>query len=816
MPTNTVIDQISDLTKAIGDVYDAVHNGIGSSTVIGSSIYNLLQLQSIASSGLPSFGFIYGPEGAAANVAVSYDPSDPYYVQVSGGQVSYNGVRIQIASGKVPIKATFASTYDTSYAYGIVLGFPVSEAIKSTSVNTTTTSQAIAGNSSLVAVKNASIAVQLGFPLQAQISGYYIRFSGVDATGNNLIVDPSFYNGSSYGTTPNVTLSAGASVYFVYEPQVMAIYGLPTSVGTYSAAAYTYYPFMPDDWLPVALVLAKNPSNPVVCGSGPYEIIRTATVYPAPESGDTLFTSDMATTIARATATTQASLQQAQDSASVTQMIGAFEQYTSQIAQNTQTSFSSYWAQQPFQPTSYFSRSVSFDGIERMDFSDAFKRAYYAMRHVDLVHTFAIFRGDLYEFAGSLTGNPPSSVAAHSYGVQTLCGLSPNNSLSRGSYTYGVTAVTMSGETIPTYVTVRASSASPGYFFNHIEWAQVSSAAYYHVYRKAKSGLTTTPASIVGDYSEYRLTADNEALGYGLYSQANITYGTTRQLTHVYEAFQFVATGTWLQGVALRVSRGPSPISQSNSLVVTLCSQSASAPGAVISTDLGTIPFSALTTGWQDFNLVFQHGGVSLTAGSYYWITITTSSSIGSDVVNILTGTETAPNIYATSPDGTSWTTISNILPYYRLMYGFIDNGRVGLTTTRRGLKITGQIALKPSRLRVYVPPVSNLIAGTQPDVQVSGDTGVYTTDNPESTITRNEMVVTVTAQNGTTGIPVAFTVTVPKGTPRNTQFLLGVETDLFDRVIDVQVSPGSNVRLGANNQILWHIYDLITVETTP
>jgi hypothetical protein len=91
--------------------------------------------------------------------------------------------------------------------------------------------------------------------------------------------------------------------------------------------------------------------------------------------------------------------------------------------------------------------------------------------------------------------------------------------------------------------------------------------------------------------------------------------------------------------------------------------------------------------------------------------------------------------------------------------------------------------------------------------------TGIATTDY--QTI-KNDLVVTVVAQNGENGEPTTLTTTVPKGTARDQRFALGNDLQLFDRVIDAYVSPGSSLTRINNGPILWDIYDLITIETTP
>jgi hypothetical protein len=148
--------------------------------------------------------------------------------------------------------------------------------------------------------------------------------------------------------------------------------------------------------------------------------------------------------------------------------------------------------------------------------------------------------------------------------------------------------------------------------------------------------------------------------------------------------------------------------------------------------------------------------------------------------------------------------------PYIKLR-GFLDNGLSVKYPVRRGLKFTNRISLNPRRLSVYVPPVDN-IATAVSESYLSAYDGIYT----ESTVTKNEMIVTVTARLGETGTPKTFTQTIPQGTSRSTRFTLGNSTDLFDRVDDVVVTPGTNLQRSNNGPIQWSLYDLFTVETLP
>ena len=77
-------------------------------------------------------------------------------------------------------------------------------------------------------------------------------------------------------------------------------------------------------------------------------------------------------------------------------------------------------------------------------------------------------------------------------------------------------------------------------------------------------------------------------------------------------------------------------------------------------------------------------------------------------------------------------------------------------------------------------------------------------------------MVVTVIAKLGENGEEKTLTTTVPKGTGRDERFLLGSNIDLFDRIVDAYITPGTNLTRNNNGPILWDIYDLITIETVP
>ena len=142
---------------------------------------------------------------------------------------------------------------------------------------------------------------------------------------------------------------------------------------------------------------------------------------------------------------------------------------------------------------------------------------------------------------------------------------------------------------------------------------------------------------------------------------------------------------------------------------------------------------------------------------------------------------------------------------------GYLDNGNITGEVVRKGISLTNRISFEPRRLSVYVPPVDDLSTSA---IRLNGSaTGIATTTD---TTIKNDLVVYVTAKNGSFGEVKTLSATVPQGTTRNTRFILGTEVDLFDRVLDVYVVPGTNLNRESNGPIIWDIYDLITVETVP
>jgi hypothetical protein len=245
-----------------------------------------------------------------------------------------------------------------------------------------------------------------------------------------------------------------------------------------------------------------------------------------------------------------------------------------------------------------------------------------------------------------------------------------------------------------------------------------------------------------------------------------------------------------------------------NDIVVTLHSDTAGAPGTIIATST-SIKYGDLTTELSEFTSVFN---TAVIPGNTYWLRISRITAPTGGNIQIAVNTSGTNQVY-TSPDASVWTAVSSRAAYFKLR-GWIDRGVVSQYPIQRGIKLTNRVSLTPRRISVLVPEIETLPnTGLTPKYANNGDDLVT---ESESTLTQNDMVISVTARKGETGTPVNLSVTVPKGTVRGTRFLLGTSTQLFDRIDNVSVQPGANLTLTPNGQISWSVYDFVTVETAP
>jgi hypothetical protein len=784
---------VIEVARAIGDIYEAIHDGVGSEALPGTALFEVRNLERLASNSLPYFGVL---ETDPAGFEISYDETnDPYFVTVGPGEIGFNGSRLSILAQRIPIRRDFAQSYNNTDQYGIRLGFPIEEARRSTrSYSTTVSANAFAGATELPVADTATVEA-LGFPIQAHVGTTFIVFSGLNASKTALVIDPGFNNGTGYGTLA-ATVYAGTAVRFIYEPRIRAVCGLPQAGVGSDPDDFTYYPPLPKSWLPIADLLIINPADPRLAGSDPNWAVRSTLVpWPAPGSGETVFEAEDAAIITAACAATRQTLRSVRDGATAAGLIQALRNYTAKKADNPQTSFRQFWSQQPFRPTSYFGRGISFAGLERIEFPSAFAKAYYDLYNEDIQHTFAMFRGDLVSQTNIVVGL--TNVAGVTAG--SVLAKDEPSSLPRGTHIYGISAVLSSGETPPTYISTLAESSSPDYFLNELAWNSAPSALFYHVYRRS---------NIAGELTEYRLTDANEITGIPKFTNTPVTVAQHDTISTAYYAIKVVPqSGSFLGGISLLLSATAAITNTTQGLTLTLHADSGGSPGTLLAT-ASNISFGSLITSPQEFTARFN---VAVTPSATYWLKIGRTAAPTGGSVKIAVATS-GTNQVATSTNNTSWSPVANRTAYFKLR-GWLDNGLSAQFPLQRGIKLTGRIARTPRRLSVLVPEIDGLSDVIGPRYGLQGDPLLSEVESAE---TKNEMLVTVTARNGANGTPVQFSVTIPKGTQRGRRFLLGTASQLFDRIDDVSVHPGARLTLSPNGQIDWSAYDFITVETAP
>ena len=813
--SSKVEEIVLELTKTVGNIYDALNYGIGDIDTPGSSIFEINNLLSMANTGFPYFGIL---ETAPLGCDTTYDIAfDPYYVTVRSGQVAYNGSVINLQPQKIPLKKEWSKNYSSggfgsSYKYGVTLGLPISEVKKATQTWATTVSETCLAGTNVLLVKDASIAVNLGFPIQAFAGNYLISFSDVNDDLTGLIVDPSYYNGSSFGTLP-ATYYLDNPVTFLFQPRVKYITGFPVLESSENVNTFDYFPPLPQSWLPVSKVMVKNPEDPVVVDSGT-GLTRTIVDIPTDIStyqilGDS---ADKSLIIQSCNEANDALLSY-QSNDYVRNTIIAVNRYISTISSNANLSDRELLSTQPFRKTEFYSKGTSFSGLERFEFPYNFAKAQYETLGSDVQHTFALFRGDLITYNAAIGSS--NTAAATGFTNQVIPCSNYISSLSSGTQIYGVTIVYNIStdeyvESIPAYSNLVSSNYTSSNYLVELSWtgAGITNPLFYHVYKKPQ---------LSSDLIERKLTNTNEIQYPSYNTMTSITDDTDLLLRNGLTAFKITPNeDCFIGGVSLKfkyVAGGQSTGTGTTGLTISIFSATGSTPtpnGMITSSSV--LRNSDIQQGTNEYTIKFSNGA-NLEQGTTYWLMINKPS----DFATGLGSTSLFTRVIAGGSgqgltsinSGTTWTGTGGTA-YYKFR-GYMDDGNIAGEILRRGIKLTNRIALEPRRLSVYVPNVEDL---TVSNVVFNGSTtGIATTD--DQTI-KNDLVVTVVAQNGENGEPTTLTTTVPKGTVRDQRFALGNDLQLFDRVLDAYVTPGSSLTRINNGPILWDIYDLITIETTP
>lgn len=810
---------ILEIAKNAGNISDAMTLGVGDVDIPSSAIFEINNLLSTAQTGYPYFGIVEtNPLGFIPSYSFS---SDQYNVVYGSGTISYNGSLIQLSQQKIPIKKEFVKDYNlvgsgsTAHKYGITVGIPISEAQKAIQTFNTTVSIASTSGSNILYVTSVDTATSLGFPLEAHVGSLYLKFSGV--SGSGLVLDSTFYNGSSYGVLPS-TVSVDTPVKFVFQPKLKYLTGFPVETTNENPISFNYYPPIPSTWIPVGKILVKNPEDPRVAGNSQDAFVRTANDIPTSTSSNLILgnTDDVQDVINSCNAAIS-NLNSYRNDIIINNFVDAIRSYSNELIQGTNLNANQFWSLQPFRPTQYYSKGVSFSGLERFEFPFNFTKAYYNRTAQDLQHTFAVFRGDLVSYNSAVLGT--SGIGTSELTGTVITSSSSLSSLSPGTQIYGVTAVsaiagTSYVETIPTYVSKVSTNVTNSNYMVELKWQGLgtTNALFYHIYKRPSLSTEST---------EKRLTLIDDIQNPPYSTIVSVTDNSFLNLDDKNTAFKVTTNeDCYVGGVTLKLGfNAPSQVASTGStgLNFTIYENSAGSPNynSPLS-DQPTLLYTDILEGSASYTVKFNPG-VNLDANTSYWLVINKpvnfSTGLGTTSLRarILSSGSNQIKTLSTDFDGSSVWSSTGGSAYFQVR-GYLDDGNTVGESFRRGIKFTNRIANTARRVSVYVPPIDDIVDDTG---LIFNGSSVAIASTTNKTI-KNELLVSVTAKYGTGGTEVTMTTTVPKGTPRDTRFLLGTETDLYDRVTNVIVSPGTDVTRVGNGPILWDIYDLITVETVP
>jgi len=387
-----------------------------------------------------------------------------------------------------------------------------------------------------------------------------------------------------------------------------------------------------------------------------------------------------------------------------------------------------------------------------------------------------------------------------------------------GTQIYGISAVkTVDGtnyvETVPSYKSLLSTDTTTGKYFSELIWtgSAVTDTLFYNVYKKSES---------FSEQFEKKLTNVDEVLypSYNTFTPA--TDDSDYEISYKQTAINFtVNEDCFIGGLSLKLGHLSTGLAATGSsgLYLSIYGDDSGQPDETnLKIQNVLLPYADIESGSKEYTVKFPTG-INVVGNTSLWLLINKEFDfvVGSGVTSLLMRVDSAQSgMMLTSTDNfngfTSWTNTDG-MPYLKLR-GFLDDGNIVGNVVRRGIKFTNAIANSPRRLSIYVPPVDDIVDST--GLFFNGSS-IAITSTADKKI-KNDLVVSVTAQNGANGNPVTLTTTVPKGTERDTRFILGDNTSLFDRVTDVKVTPGSNLTRSQNGPILWDIYDLITIETEP
>ena len=465
-----------NLSQSIGISYSLKNNVLGSKTNPNSALFNLNQIRSILLYGAPIFGVYDNPNSFSS---INFNPINKSF-NISSGQVFYNTNLITVPSQIIPANDYTDLPGQKYYQFYLDYNdFNLASTVFSSTI------VAINGNS--ITVNQLPPQQYLNNFGQININGYLVNVLSINSNTNTINLNQNISNYAYIDSTVNM----------IFQPVVKAlittaINGTPPQIS------------IPASGIILASATINIDSNYNYALSGAInELFVSYQKYSNPAS---MFPSQNAYNAFLTSVNTSIRLYNTiQDYSVESSLVNSFINYTNGISESSQT-FDQYWHSQPYTPTQFFQYGTGYQGLQKPDFDSRFKDFWYYYQNTDLTRTLAIFRGDIYggnAYVGSALGYFNGSV-----GVSNYSDFSGESTLPTGTYSYGVSAVTPSGEYIPVY-----ASSSNNYFNNkvnnYISWTSptISNLLFFHVYR---SSFQTN------GFNQSRITAPFQVTGYTL------------------------------------------------------------------------------------------------------------------------------------------------------------------------------------------------------------------------------------------------------------------------------------------------------------
>lgn len=417
----------------------------------------------------------------------------------AGYAVNSNNITALVSEHDVAVSKSFDYNYPSDGFYGALVGLyyeNIDAATDSRIIELGATISPSQVNNEIL-VRDISLMSNMVAPLILSIGGEDILISSFNVISKKLYID-SDYNGGRPVNSHNI----GDKGFVFKNLTVDVIYGAPVAsefVPEQIASSFVYYPTLPDNFMLISKVLITAPITPATPSASPMIVSYTDERFIGDMSQDQPFTSDEMSLLQSHINT----LTMLQDNLSYKNIIDSFVKelfitnFRSSNNAANETSFSTYWNTRPLQRESTFKHGIQWEGFERFEFSEGFKKLWYDNFSDQLLTTLAVFSGDLLDSANTSGVEIPviSSVEAIEVISPSLGAITP------GLVSYAVTAVTSSGESsLSDFTTITVPVTQP-YNKIRITWPNIPGVDYYNIYKKSSNFSTI---------NDIRLTIDNQ------------------------------------------------------------------------------------------------------------------------------------------------------------------------------------------------------------------------------------------------------------------------------------------------------------------